>query len=215
MAFEFLVKRKVVFNTPTLTGMREDDLLVILSQHIQLKEKLDVIFDGQKLVCNSNRSILYYQYKSEFIIKKGPALDVVYQYSLIPVFKITVIMILFAAFFSRFSMNSLLIFSAVFIILFFAFNILYINSVLKNMVLNAFAPEKFNSEEKLTDEQKEWISNPKKCPACGHEISLYNFTCPECGITVNSKKRKNSTNASNFFDMKLKYRYIPDSDSTE
>ncbi|MBX9851186.1 MAG: hypothetical protein K2X86_05440 [Cytophagaceae bacterium] len=36
----------------------------------------------------------------------------------------------------------------------------------------------------ISDQQKEWIDNPDKCPACGFENVLNKNTCPECGLTL-------------------------------
>ncbi len=208
MPFEFKIKRKQVFTQTEVCGLCRSDLITKLSEHLQYQEKLDIQQEGNRIVCHSNKSILYYNYKSVFTIEKGENVVVWYEYNLISVFKITVIMILFAAFFSKFSFNSLLIFSGIFIVVFFAFNIIYINSVLKNMILNTFIPDRLNVDEKLTEEQKEWIRNPKKCPACGEEISDYNFICPECGISINKRNRTKNINLSDFFDVKFKYKYV-------
>lgn len=207
MSFEFKIKQKQVFNAPKLNAQNKEELLEKLADHLRFKEKLDIQKHKNSIICHSNRSVLYYNYKSIYTIEKEKDVVVYYEYDLIPVFKITVIMILFAAFFSRFSINSLLIFSGVFVLVFFAFNIIHINSVLKHIVLSAFAPEKLNYEEILTEEQKEWIKNPGKCPACGEEISEYNYICPECGISINKKNVKRNMNVSAFYDIKFQYKH--------
>ncbi|NOZ47791.1 MAG: hypothetical protein GXO79_13570 [Chlorobi bacterium] len=209
MPFEFKIKRKIIFNQPGVTRLSQEEVIEKLEQYFQKKLKLPVRKEKNTITCYSNKSLLYYEYKSVFTIEKNKNLTVWYEYSLIPVFKITVIMILFAAFFSKFSVNSLLIFSGAFIVIFFAFNILHINSVLKNQLIDIFLPESKNMEEKLTDEQREWISNPMKCPACGEEISDYNFICPECGISINKKNKHKKTNLSGFYQTKFKYKYKP------
>jgi len=206
MPFEFKIKRKLHFQTEILNKASQDDIIQMLSFYMKNKENLDIGIDGNTITSHTNKSVLYYEYKAKFIIEKKENLTVWYEYNLIPVFKITVIMILFAAFFSKFSFNNLLIFSGVFIVVFFGFNIMYINSVLKNMIQNALFPEGVNYEEKLTEEQQEWIKNPEKCPACGAEISQYNFECSECGLSINKKNRKRNINLSGFYNTKIKYK---------
>lgn len=208
MTFEFKIKQKQVFTNPELNSLSLDELIAKLANHLRFNEKLNIRKHENSIICYSNRSVLYYNYKSIYTIVKGKDLVIHYEYNLIPVFKITVIMIMFAAFFSKFSFNSLLIFSGVFIVVFFAFNIIHINSVLKHIILSAFTPERLNYEEILTEEQKEWIKNPRKCPACGEEISEYNYICPECGISINKKNMRRNMNVSDFFDVKFKYKYL-------
>ena len=206
MPFEFKIERKLVLTEKQLLNFDESQVVDLLYNHLVVKERLDVKREGNTLTGFSNKSVLYYQYKYNFTVQKNENLTIWYEYNLIPVFKITVIMILFAAFFSKFSIDNLHIFSGVFIIIFFGFNILYINSELKNLIISALLPESKKYEEKLTSTQKEWINNPEKCSACGEEISHYNYICPECGLSINPGNKRKNTNITGFYNTKFTYK---------
>jgi hypothetical protein len=213
MSFELKIKRKLVFTEKELNGLSIESSIQKLANYLLRTENEEVITDGNMIYGFSNKSVLYYQYRFLFSFEKENGQSIIrYEYNLLPVFKITLIMILFAAFFSKFSINNLLIFSAIFIILFFGFNIIYINSALKQMILNALMPESLNYEEKLSAEQKDWINNPDKCPACGEEISHFNYTCPECGLSINPKNKKKNVNMTGFYKIKFKYKLINPAD---
>lgn len=36
----------------------------------------------------------------------------------------------------------------------------------------------------ISQEQKEWMGNPDKCPACGHSGVMYKLQCPDCDLNL-------------------------------
>jgi hypothetical protein len=93
---------------------------------------------------------------------------------------ITLIVIIFAALFSRFSFVFLLWFSGIFSFVHYIIHYLFFSVSFERML--RFIKHTEVLDDALTPEQMAWIQNPDCCSACGEKISKYHSKCPECGL---------------------------------
>jgi hypothetical protein len=63
------------------------------------------------------------------------------------------------------------------------------------------------NEGLVSEEQKKWIRDTSKCPACGEDINDYDLKCPECGIRLRDKARISPFNVSNYKQKRFKYHF--------
>ena len=52
----------------------------------------------------------------------------------------------------------------------------------KSSIKSLLKEDMLLASEMVSPTQKEWISNPEKCPACGHTIAPSTVKCPDCGL---------------------------------
>lgn len=48
-------------------------------------------------------------------------------------------------------------------------------------------PDRTNKNETVSSEQKEWIKNPNRCPACGFLGVQNKNACPDCGLHLTTE----------------------------
>ena len=75
---------------------------------------------------------------------------------------------------------------------------------LKKLIKEAI---EFSTESKKTDfthEQQNWLLDKDKCPACGHEITIYDKICPDCGIKIRNTAPEKPYNTSGDYNS-IKY----------
>ncbi len=134
-----------------------------------------------------------------------------YEFQLMELIKIILIIVVFIAFISKFSLNGFLWFSALFILVFYVVNVIYINQKMKQL----FDEDIFETIEKQTNkaemfslEQKKWLTDPNKCSACGEYINEYDKSCPECGLKFKGRHKIAPINITKFEDYHIKYNIV-------
>lgn len=46
----------------------------------------------------------------------------------------------------------------------------------------------YNNDTDFSPEQKQWISDPSKCPACGENITKNDIMCKSCGLKIKQNR---------------------------
>jgi len=125
-----------------------------------------------------------------------------YEISMIPVIKFIVIVLILTSFSSFFSVTLFIVFSIV-----FSFSVYHINYFFQKYYLISLIETNTDElSEVLSDEQKKWIKDPGKCPACGNEISEYQQNCFECGLKLREKTKFSRFTSSKGFN-KINYLF--------
>ncbi len=207
MSFPQTYKNKVCFDFSNKINI--DVITKALLRHLKSANATDITFKENTIHFNLKKSILNFKYSASFkIAEYKNRIKIVYEFSLIQVFEISLFVIIFAAFASKFSVYSLLIFSIIFLLIFYSVNIFFINNVLRKLIKSSYLSLFPENKSDYSREQQEWINNPNKCPACGAYINDYTSKCPNCGLTLKHGKRiESNTNQSKFKNIKIKYHY--------
>ena len=167
----------------------------------------DFKFKENTIYFNLKKSILQFKYSANFkVINEKDQIKIGYSFSLIPVFEISLFVIIFAAFASNFSTYSLLKFSIIFLLIFYPVNILFISNELRKIIKNSYLSVFPENNSDYSKEQQEWMDNPNKCPACGAYINEYSSKCVNCGLTLKyGKKIKSNINQTSAKKRKITY----------
>lgn len=157
----------------------------------------------------SDHSLINFKYPVEFQIKKDELITVEYEIHLMQLIKITIALIVFIAFFSSFGMTGFLWFSFVFSVVFFLVNLMFADSHIQKIIKSSYMYLSLNppEEEGYTDEQKKWLKDKNRCPACGEEITIYDLNCPECGLKLKQSKYTIPLDVTKYKEKRFKYHY--------
>lgn len=107
---------------------------------------------------------------------------------------IIIAVVLLASLSSGFSVSFFFVFSVVFSVLFYAINISFVISECRSII--TFAREEKDESEIFSNQQKQWIKDKNKCPACGAAINKYSWQCHNCGIVLRQKRKVSRFNTS-------------------
>ena len=153
---------------------------------------------------NSN-PLFFFSYTAKLKIEVNDNnISVNYSFSLIELFKVLIVLVIFAAFFSNYRADEYLIVIALFSIVFFVINLFLIKSNLQNLITEAIEFSTQNKKTDFTQEQQNWLLDKDKCPACGYEITIYDKICPDCGIKIRNTAPEKPYSISGDYD-NIKY----------
>jgi len=149
--------------------------------------------------------VLYIPYKAKISINhEQDFVDVQINYQSRNFINISLAILLFSAFFSRFSLGLYFWFSLFFVLAFYILHrVLFAN--ISKKIKNTICINN-DLDDSLTQEQQTWISNPDLCSACGNTLSKYDQNCTECGLfirNINNIPRYSSTEQ---FSIVYKYK---------
>ncbi len=132
-----------------------------------------------------------------------------YKLHLDSLLKIILIVIIFTAFFLYASLNVYLWFALLFTVFFYALNIMIINGYIHSIFLKILKDNNvpINEIESLSEEQKTWMNDKNRCPACGHLLSDIDLICPECGLHMKRNRYTTPSDTSKYQNTSIKYHY--------
>ncbi len=157
----------------------------------------------------SDYSLINFKYPVDLIIKKQELITVEYEIHLMQLIKITIALIVFIALFSSFGMTGFLWFSFVFSIVFFLVNLMFADSHIQKIIKSSYLYLTLNppEEDGYTDEQKKWMKDKNRCPACGEEITIYDMHCPDCGLKLKQNRHTIPLDVTKYKEKRFKYHY--------
>ncbi len=132
-----------------------------------------------------------------------------YKINLEVLIKIILITVIFTALLSYNSLSFFFIFTVIFSIVFYSLNLLIINSFIKSNIIKILKENdiKITEEENILEEQKEWMNDPERCPACGTFLSEIDLVCPECGLHLKRTRHSIPLDTSKYKKEQVKYHY--------
>jgi prepilin-type processing-associated H-X9-DG protein len=166
-------------------------------------------FDDGIISFIADYSFVNFKYKVDLHIKKDELITVGYEIHLIQLIKITLAIVVFIAFFSGFGMSGFLWFSFIFASVFFFVNILFADTHVQKIIKSTPLYLHLNppAEDGYTEEQKKWLTDTNRCPACGEEINIYDVNCPECGLKLTQNQYTIPLDVTKYKEKRFKYHY--------
>ena len=182
----------------------------LLINELNKQKTSDLIFEENLIKMTSKNSIFGFEYETDFkVTGTDKEVNIEYEFHLDKLIKITLLLVVFTAFFSYFNVTAFLIFSALLAIIFYSANLFFINSYLQKIIRKAVGINEFDFEgsEELSKKQKEWMKNPSKCSACGHNITIYDLYCPDCGLRIKQNKFSIPLDTTKYQKKTVKFHY--------
>ncbi|OQY01759.1 MAG: hypothetical protein B6I20_07435 [Bacteroidetes bacterium 4572_117] len=165
--------------------------------------------EGDAISFLTNRLLINLKYNVKLNIKKDERIFVEYDIDLMPLIKATIILIVLTAFFSSFGMTVFLWFSFISSLIFYFANLLFVDNFIKKTIKSAYLYLQLNPylQDGFTDEQRKWLNDKNRCPACGEEITIYDLNCPDCGLKLKQNKHTIPLDVSKYHEKRFKYHY--------
>ena len=186
----------------------EDVQNTLFNQLINNQLLSEPILEDRKITFNY-KALFNIKYPVELKIETQNNNWVHYEAKLMKLMQISIALVVFIAFFSSFGVSGFLWFSAIFTLIFYTINVLFIENGIQKLIKSTTFYLNMNesSEEKFSKEQLKWIKDTNKCPACGENLQPYDQNCPECGLKLPGKPIAKPFDVSKYENKRLSYSY--------
>ncbi len=186
-----------------------ENLILCTANHIynsQFVADLEVI--GDKIVCEYI-ALFNIKYPVKIRIETSANISIIYEVNLLKLIQISIILVLLTAFFSSFGMSGFLWFSLGLLVAFNLVNFLFVDSGIQKLIKSTdYYKALFTEEqEEFTEEQKQWMNDISKCPACGENLQIFDKFCPECGLRLPHPSFLKHFDISKYQNTKIRYHY--------
>jgi hypothetical protein len=165
--------------------------------HFKNIDPENIVLENGVVSLTTFSSLFSLEHFAEIKILNNENSKIHYSFNYGELYKIILMVLLFALFFIKFSWWIYTVIAVFFSIAIITTNIYYVNSFIKRNIIAAVKQYTFIGDEYISKKQKEWIKNPRKCPACGDEVNEYSFKCLNCGLKISNKKISSITNTTN------------------
>ncbi len=203
MSFPYTYSDKINF-----TGSRFnfDDFKVIILKELLNKHHFLLIENSESELLKIKSPFFKIPFSFEFEVYSD---ELKYKIHLDQLLKIILIVIIFSALFSYASLSFFFWFASLFSVLFYSLNILIINGYIHSALSEILAKHNLNisDKESFSEEQKEWMNDKNRCPACGYFLSDIDLICPECGLHLKRNRHTIPLDTSKYKDTDIKYHY--------
>lgn len=155
------------------------------------------------------QSLFNIKYPVELVFEKKGKIYIVFEAKLIKLSQISIALIVFIAFFSSFGINGFLWFSAIFTLIFFSVNVLFLENGIQKLIkaTNFYKTLNPGTEGQFSEDQLKWLNDTSKCPACGESLQEYDQNCPDCGLKLPRKPIAKPFDVSKYENKRLSYFY--------
>ena len=157
-------------------------------EHFQNINKDNITLHKNKVNFITFSSLFSLEHPVEVVVQSKEEPKVNYCINFGEVYKIILMILLFALFFVKFSWWIYSIIAVFFSVAVVTANINYVNSYIKRNIIAALSEFAKVDETHISSKQKSWMSDPQKCPACGEEVNKYTTKCTNCGLKIGGKK---------------------------
>ena len=156
----------------------------------------------------SKNSLINFNYHYDIVFDKAENPNIKFIINLVNLLQITVGLLVMIALLSKFGFRNYLIFSGIFILVFYFVNLAFIQSRISRKVNKALNMLGYDNEIDFSPEQKQWLIDETKCPACGENITENDIVCKSCGLKIKQNRFSKPLNLSkNKEQSGVKYYY--------
>jgi len=186
MSFPYSISKKFSFSDEKYQGLtkpylRKAIITVFADDEFEKEE-------GNTIRYKSKHSLVNFNYHYDIIFDEGEGTNLKFIINLVNLLQITVLLLVMIALLSKFGFRNYLIFSGIFLVVFYFINLVFIQSRISRKVNKALNMLGFDIESDFTPEQKQWLADETKCPACGGDIYENDIVCKSCGLKIKQNR---------------------------
>jgi len=174
-----------------------------------IKNKKNAKINNNTINFDLDDAFIKFNYPVSFTFLKKENVIIEYEFKLENLIKITIILVLIIAFFSSLSMSGFLWLSFIISVIFFTANIIFIDANIQKIIksLPVYNLSNPKNNEKLSEEQIDWMNDKTKCSGCGEPITEYDYNCPECGLKLGNKIKTIPIDITKYQNKRIKYQF--------
>jgi len=206
MSFPYSINKKFQFpaeDYPNLSkAYLRKALIAVFADEEFIKEEENTI------TYKSKNSLINFSYNFDIVFDKGESTSFKIIINLVVLLQITVLLLVMTALLSKFEFKHYLMFSGIFVVVFYFANLAFIQSRISKKVNKALNMLGYDIESDFTPEQKQWLADETKCPACGGDITENDIVCKSCGLKIKQNRFTKPLNLNqNKNNGGIKYHY--------
>lgn len=186
-----------------------EEVLWEMFRQLKESEMVKELSIDKKIIRFTYKSLFTISYPLALTFSRANNIKIEYEIKLVKLIQVCIGLAIFIAFFSRFEIRGYLVFCAIFILFFFGLNLIFTNNLIIKLIesTNVFSNINQRNEGLIGDEQKKWIKDVAKCPACGEDINEFDLKCPDCGIRIRNSAAQSPFDVSKYKTKRFKYHY--------
>jgi len=206
MSFPYSIAKKFSFSDEKYQGLtkpylRKAIITVFADDEFEKEENNTIRY-------KSKHSLVNFNYHYDIVFDEGEGTNLKFIINLVNLLQITVILLVMIALLSKFGFRNYLIFSGIFLVVFYFINLVFIQSRISRKVNKALNMLGYDIESDFTPEQKQWLADETKCPACGGDIYENDIVCKSCGLKIKQNRFTKPLNLSQKEEQgQIKYHY--------
>ena len=203
MGFPYTYSDKIEFNNNKFTP---DNIKKQILKDLLNNAHFSEIDNTNSEILKANSPFSRIPFSVEFNVTSN---EINYKIHLEQLLKIILIIIIFAALFSYASLSFFFWFASLFSVFFYVLNIMVINSFINSTFTDILKKYKIfiNEKESFSEEQKKWLNDKNRCPACGYYLSEIDLSCPECGLHLKRSRHTIPLDTSKYKNEPVKYHF--------
>jgi hypothetical protein len=206
MSFPYSITKKYSFPEEkylglTKTYLRKAIITVFADDEFEKEEDNTIRY-------KSKHSLINFNYHYDIVFEKDEGTKIKFIINLANLLQITVGLLVMIALLSKFGFRNYLIFSGIFLVVFYFANLIFIQSRISRKVNKALNMLGYDIESDFSPEQKQWLADETKCPACGGDITENDIVCKSCGLKIKQNRFTKPLNLNqNKEQGQIKYHY--------
>jgi len=144
----------------------------------------DLKLEGENISFSTNSSLFKIEYPVTIKIDVNDDIVVKYEIALQQLLKVSILVVVVAAFLSRMYITTFISFLIGLLAVFYIINILIIDSSVRRVINDIFEKLPYTNNEDYSPEQASWLNDTSRCPACGGNLSEFDIKCRSCGLSL-------------------------------
>lgn len=207
MSLPYSYKNKII--VPDTENVDIADAANALAEYIYNSNFEGFEIQASKIHFHHNKAFINFHYEVDLSIQKDENIKIQYEIHIVNLIKITIALIIFIAFFSRFGFSGFLWFSIIFSAVFYFVNLLFADTYIQTLIKKSPFYQSFDpfEQEDFTEEQIRWLKDKNACPACGAKITDWDLYCPECGLRLKQNNFTVPLDVSKYKDKRFHYHF--------
>ena len=186
MSFPYSINKKYNFpneDYPNLSKAYLRKAIITVFAEDEFEKEID-----NKITYKSNQSLVNFSYHYDIVFEENEGTNLKFIINLVNLLQITVLLLVMIALLSKFGFRNYLIFSGIFLFIFYFANLVFIQSRINRKVTKALNMLGYSKDMDISPEQKQWLADPTKCPACGENITENDIVCKSCGLKIKQNR---------------------------
>jgi len=170
-----------------LKNSTKQEVIENLLKHFDLFKPENLTKKKHGFSFSCNYSLFRFKYQLDIYVEKKDNFTIHYEVQLFELLKITIFILIFAAFFTTFSFHNFFIFILIITFVFVTANIVFITGTIKRLIHKLIPDDEFENSNYIAEYDILYENDIPKCPKCKTIVGKYHTECPGCATKLSGK----------------------------